>query len=274
MKKQIALLISILCLVASAYAQNEGEGELTQRPTTSRQGLGSGKSVGPGKGIEIKKKTYNFQLSVGPRIGGGLTMMSDGDEVKVSDGSGFGFDAGLGVNVRFGGMDSKGRRHLGGQGLIGVGLELNYASYSAKTVADKNLNLGYFEVPLLLQIYPAFQTKQLKNLYIEIGPTFSALVSKSPKELQTDPNTTYMTGNLKGGDVKGTVGVGYRMGKGANDGFYVNLRYNQGFSKLAGNFPCKISSAELTIGYLFKCVGGKGKGNTTNIKTNKRNVLR
>ncbi len=267
MRKKFTFLISFLCITATAFAQNE-EGGFTQRSSTPQQRGGSGKA------ISIKTKSYNYELSIGPRVGGGLTMMSDGDDVKVSDGSGFGFDAGLGVNVRFGGKDSKGRA-LNGQGLFGVGLELNYASYSAKTVADKNLNLGYFEVPVLLQFYPAYQTKQLKNFYIELGPTFSALVSKSPEELKTDDYTSYMTGDLKGGDIKGTIGVGYRINRnGANDGFYINLRYNQGFSKLAGNFPCKISSAELTIGYLFKCVGGKGKNNSTNRSINNRNILR
>lgn len=253
-------------MTVAVFAQNE-EGVLTQRSSAPQQRGSAGKS------IAISTKNYNYELSIGPRVGGGLTLMSDGD-VKVSDGSGFGFDAGLGVNVRFGGKDSKGRP-IHGQGLVGVGLELNYASYSAKTVADKNLNLGYFEVPLLLQLYPAFQTKQLKNLYIEVGPTFSALVSKSPKELKVADYTTYVTGDLKGGDVKATIGVGYRVNRAsANDGFYFNLRYNHGFSKLAGNFPSKISSAELTIGYLFKCVGGKGKqSSSTNQKSN-RNIIR
>jgi len=253
-------------MTTAVFAQN-AEGGFTQRSSTPQQRGGSGKA------ISIKTKSYNYELSIGPRVGGGLTLMSDGD-VKVSDGSGFGFDAGLGVNVRFGGKDSRGRA-LNGQGLFGVGLELNYASYSAKTVADKNLNLGYFEVPVLLQFYPAFQTKQLKNFYIELGPTFSALVSKSPKELKIDDYTTYVTGDLKGGDIKGTIGVGYRINRnGANDGFYINLRYNQGFSKLTGNFPCKISSAELTIGYLFKCIGGKRKQISINRQNTNRNILR
>lgn len=266
MRKQLVLLISFLCMTSVAFAQNE-EGGFNQRTTTPRTTKDAGKKIG------ISTKSYNYELSIGPRIGGGLSMMSDGENLKISDGTGFGFDAGLGLNVRFGGKDSKGRA-LNGQGLFGIGLELNYAQNSVKTKADKNLNLGYFEVPLLLQFYPAFQTKQLKNLYIELGPTFSALVSKSPDELIYG-NTTYVTKDLKGGDIKGTIGVGYRInGTKANDGLYFNIRYNHGFSKLAGNFPAKISSAELTIGYLFKCVGGKGKGNSTIRQNSNRNVLR
>ncbi len=268
MRRKLALMISCACLAISATAQNEGGNVLTQRSSTPQSTGNAGKS------IAIKSKSYNYELSIGPRVGGGLAMASDENGFKFSDGSGFAYDAGLGVNLRFGGKDAKGRA-LNGQGLFGIGLELNYASYSVKTVADKNLNLGYFEVPVLLQFYPAFQTKQMKNLYVEVGPTFSALVSKSPDEIKVDPITTFITNDLKGGDIKGTIGVGYRINKtDANDGFYINLRYNQGFSKLAGNIPTKVSSAELTIGYLFKCIGGKSKGISTNRSTQNRNILR
>lgn len=268
MRRKLALMISCVCLALSANAQSEGGSVLTQRSASPQQSTGNA-----GKSIAIKSKSYNYELSIGPRVGGGLSMATDGD-LKFTDGSGLAYDAGLGVNLRFGGKDSRGRA-LNGQGLFGIGLELNYAGYSVKTVADENLNLGYFEVPLLLQFYPAFQTKQLKNLYIEVGPTFSALVSKSPEEIKTDPLTTLITKDLKGGDIKGSIGVGYRINKAdANDGFYFNLRYNHGFSNLAGNLPTKISSVELTIGYLFKCVGGKGNGSSNNKSNPNRNILR
>lgn len=268
MRRKLALMISCVCLALSANAQSEGGSVLTQRSASPQQSTGNA-----GKSIAIKSKSYNYELSIGPRVGGGLSMATDGD-LKFTDGSGLAYDAGLGVNLRFGGKDSRGRA-LNGQGLFGIGLELNYAGYSVKTVADENLNLGYFEVPLLLQFYPAFQTKQLKNLYIEVGPTFSALVSKSPDEIIVDKFSTYITKDLKGGDIKGTIGIGYRINRnGANDGLYFNLRYNQGSSNLAGNLPTKVSSAELTIGYLFKCVGGKKKSNTINNTPNNRNILR
>ena len=43
----------------------------------------------------------------------------------------------------------------------------------------------------------------------------------------------------------------------ANSGFYVSARYNFGTSDLSDSFPAKVSSAELTIGYMFGCFGGK-----------------
>lgn len=273
MRKQIAFLLSFMCIALGAFAQSEGG--FTQRRTTPRQN-----GNGSGRNITVNQKSYGFEFSLGPRVGIGLGIMSDGkldggNKLKVADGVGFGFDAGLGMNVRFGGKDSKGRP-LNGQGLFGIGLELNYAYTSLPTIGDKSLNLGYFEVPLLFQFYPAFQTKQLKNLYLEIGPTFSALVNKSPADLQLDPLTIYHTGGLKGGDIKGTIGLGYRFNRSAaNDGFYMNFRYNIGFSKLAGNFPSKVSTAELTFGYFFKCVGGKKKGQSTPTpKPINKNILR
>lgn len=267
MRKKLALMISCMCLALCATAQSEGGNVLTQRSSSPQQSTGN-----KGKSIAIKTKSYNYELSIGPRVGAGLSMATNGDKLKLADGSGFSYDAGLGVNLRFGGKDSKGRP-LNGQGLFGIGLELNYAGYSVKTVAKDNLNLGYFEVPVLFQFYPAFQTKQMKNFYIEVGPTFSALISKSPNEIKVNPLTSLITSKLSGGDIKGTIGLGYRINRsGANDGLYFNLRYNHGFSNLAGNVPTKVSSAELTIGYLFKCVGGKG--NSTNKSTPNRNVLR
>lgn len=265
MKKQFVLILSMLCIAFGGYAQTEGgraprqavpQSQPQQQQQTPRAGA-------PGRPIEIKSKSYNYEFSVGPRVGIGLGMLSNGEyngeKVNIGKGAGFAFDAGLGLNVRFGGKDSKGRPR-NGQGLFGIGLELNYAMRCAGTEGDKTLSLGYFDVPLLLQFYPGFNTKQLKNLYIEVGPTFSALVSKSPKTLKMNETMSYVTGDLKGGDVLGTIGLGYRFNRSAaNDGFYMNIRYNIGFSKLAGNFPSKMSSAELTLGYYFKCVGGKKK---------------
>ena len=166
------------------------------------------------------------------------------------------FGGGLAANIRFGGKDSKGR-NLDGQGLFGVGLELNYKQHTVKSLAGEDLKLGYFEVPIMLQFYPCYNTKQLKNLYIEVGPTIAGTLSKSPDILEYN-DITYHTGDLKGFDVKATLGVGYRFSKlSANEGFYANARYYLGTSKLAGNFPGKISSIEISIGYLFKCIGTK-----------------
>lgn len=255
MKKFNLILFSLFACFATANAQIEGDGGddgFGQKPTTKT----TTQSSSVGRQISVKTKNYNYELSVGPRAGAGITSMSEGDGLKFADGSGMNFGGGIAANIRFGDKDSRGRA-LDGQGLIGAALEFNYKSLSVKSLGDEDLKMGYFEVPIMLQLYPCYNTKQLKNLYIEVGPTIAGTLSSSPENVKIN-NTTYKTGDLKGFDVKATVGVGYRFNKtSANDGFYVNARYYIGTSKLAGNFPGKLSSAEISIGYLFKCIGTK-----------------
>lgn len=255
MKKLHLILFSLFACFATANAQIEGDGggdgfgqKTTTKTTTS--------SSSAGRQISIKTKSYNYEFSIGPRAGVGTTNMSEGDGLKFTDGSGMNFSGGVAANIRFGGKDSRGRA-LDGQGLIGAGIEFNYRSLSVKSLGDDDLKMGYFEVPILLQVYPCYNTKQLKNLYLEVGPTIAGTMSSSPESLKVN-NITYKTGDLKGFDVKATVGIGYRFNKtSANDGFYLNARYYLGTSKLAGNFPGKLNSAEISIGYLFKCIGTK-----------------
>lgn len=253
MKKLNLIILSMFVCFAAANAQiivdDDGFHQDTniQRDTTT---------ITNGKIIDKTLKHYNYELSVGLRAGGGITNMSEGNGLKFADGSGMNFGGGIAANIRFGGKDSR-NRPLDGQGLLGIGLELNYNSISVKTLGDDNLKMGYFQVPVMIQFYPCYQTKQLKNLYLEVGPTICGVVSSSPESIIIN-NTAYGTGDFKGTDIKATVGIGYRFNRtSANDGFYINARYYLGTSDLAGNFPGKISSAEISIGYLFKCIGTK-----------------
>lgn len=253
MKKLNLIFLSLFVCIASANAQIEGDDGFGQKPktTSTKQEQSQG-----GKRINVVTKHYNYELSVGPRVGVGFSSMSESDGLELYDGAGLSFDGGIAANIRFGGKDSRGRA-LDGQGLFGIGLELNYKSMSVKTKPGDDLKMNYFEVPVLLQFYPCYNTKQLKNIYIEAGATIAGTLSASPDKISYK-NTTYATGDLKGFDVRPTVGVGYRFNKNsANDGFYAGARYYLGTSKLAGNFPGKMSSAEITIGYLFKCIGTK-----------------
>ena len=176
--------------------------------------------------------------------------------LDIYDGSGISFGGGAAANIRFGGKDSRGRA-LDGQGLLGVGLELNYKNMSVKTKPGDKLKMSYFEVPVLLQVYPCYNSKQLKNMYIEAGVTFAGTLSASPDKINYQ-RATYATGDLKGFDIRPTLGIGYRINKNsANDGFYVGARYYLGTCELAKNFPGKMSCAEISVGYLFKCIGTK-----------------
>ena len=174
-------------------------------------------------------------VSLGITAGGNYSMMSSYDAVDLGSRTGIGFQGGLAVNAHFGqrqGADA-------GTGPIGLQLELLYGLHNFKTDLNDNIKLGYLEVPLLLKYYIA------QEFNIEVGPTFAFLMSKSPDKLQ-GPSTMIAIGELKGGDVRGTIGVSYQT-----KGFFASARYNLGFSDLAGNFPCKVSAVTVSVGYLF-----------------------
>lgn len=255
--RKFSLLIISLLTVAAANAAEIGDDGFGQRPlkkTSTTTENSSRKESNSGFGRN--RKAYGYEVSVGVRAGVGFSSMSESDGFKFSDGMGTGFGGGVAANIRFGNKDSQGRP-IYGQGLFGVGLELNFKQHSIKTLADDNLKLSNIEVPLMLQIYPGYKMRSLRNLYIEVGPSFTIPMSASPDVIKVGKQL-YPVGDLKAYDVKLAAGVGYRFSKGsANDGFYANFRYYLGTSKLAGNFPAKVGSAELSIGYLFKCVGGK-----------------
>ena len=258
--KKFSLLIISLLTVASANATEIGDDGFGQRPlkktTTTTETTSSKKDSNSGFGRN--RKVYGYEVSVGVRAGIGFSSMSESDGLEFSDGMGVGFGGGVAANIRFGNKDSQGRP-IYGQGLFGVGLELNFKQHAIKTLAGENLKLSNIEVPLMLQIYPGYNMRSLRNLYIEVGPSFTIPMSASPDVISINQTKDdYKVGDLKGYDVKLAAGVGYRFSKGsANDGFYANFRYYLGTSKLAGNFPAKVGSAELSIGYMFKCLGGK-----------------
>lgn len=252
-KKSLFIMPLLACALTASAQINGNDGDFEQKPKsqTTRKG---------GTNLHVTTKDYGYSFTLGLRAGAGVSMMSEGDDLNVYDGSGISYGGGVAANVRFGSKDSRGRA-IHGQGLFCIGLELNYKNHTVKTLGDEDLKLGYFEVPLMFQFYPMYNSKQMKNFYIEVGPTFAGTLSASPDFLDVDA-IRYKTGDLKGFDVKATLGLGYRFNSNAaNEGFYVNARYYFGTSDLAGNFPGKISSAELSIGYTFHCLGGNHKKN-------------
>lgn len=188
------------------------------------------------QGFGAISDTRKNVVSLGITAGGNYSMMSKYDPVDLGSRSGIGFQGGAAVNIHFGqrrGADA-------GTGPIGLQIEALYALHNMKTDLSDNIKLGYLEIPVLLKYYIT------PNVNIELGPTFSYILSKSPDVLK-GTSTTIAIGELKGGDVKGTIGVSYQT----KNGFYASARYNMGFSDLAGNFPCKVSTVSLSVGYLF-----------------------
>ena len=208
--KKLFLLLSIFTMAVSANAQEFEESNDV---------------------VDTRKNV----VSLGVTAGGNYSMMSEYDPIDLGARTGIGFQGGLAVNAHFGQKQGAGA----GTGPIGLQLELLYAQHNIKTDLNDDIKLGYLEAPLLLKYYVT------KGLNIELGPTFAFLMSKGPDDL-VGPSTSIAIGELKGGDVRATVGISYQT-----NGFFVSARYNHGFSDLAGNFPCKVSAVTLSVGYLF-----------------------
>ena len=215
------------------------------------------------QGFGPKKKQKENTFSMGIKVGGNLSTMSQPDECDRYDGAGFGYSGGVVLNARFGRASKNAQA---GTGLLGVGVECDYKLHSMKTIGtdekgkeNANLEIGYFEVPVALQLYPLYKNSKLNNLYVEAGAAFAGTMSRKPESLTVvdraaNANVTYNldteNSKLKGMDVRPFAGVGI----GSKSGFGLNLRYYMGTSKLAENFNSKISNVELSVAYKF-CLG-------------------
>lgn len=185
-------------------------------------------------GITVDKRKN--VVSLGLTAGVNYSSMSKYDPVDLGQKGGVGFQGGIVVAARFG------KRTNGsdpGTGIFGVQMEPSFVQHTIGTNSE-DIKLTYFEVPILLKIYVT------PNLNIEVGPNICGSLSSSPDYIE-DSNTRIATGDLKGFDLKVTAGVSYEL----KNGLYASLRYHLGTSDLAGNFPCKVSAASLTLGYKF-----------------------
>lgn len=190
------------------------------------------------EGFEIRDdldKRKNV-VSFGFKAGANFSTMSKYDDVDLGQKSGIGFEGGLVLAAHIG------KRTPGspaGTGLFGVQIEPSYVQHTIGTDIE-DIKLSYFEIPILLKIYLT------PNLNIEVGPSICGTLSASPDYIDA-ANTRIATGDIKGFDVKAVAGVSYET----KGGLYASLRYNLGTSDLAKNFPCKVSTANLTVGYKF-----------------------
>lgn len=181
----------------------------------------------------------SFAFSIGPKAGVNYSMASDPDGADLGVGGNIGFGGGIAANIRFG---KRPLAKFADTGRFGVQLEAMYSLRSIKTDAD-DVKFNAVEIPLL------FQWWFLRDLCVEVGPTFVAGLSTSPDELQFD-RVTYRTGDIKGSDVMVTVGAEYKN----RCGFTASLRYNLGTSELANNFQTKVSTLSVGIGWMFSVV--------------------
>lgn len=256
----LASLLVMCCTTVSAQVR-----ELTEKRTS---GAASSQNPSGIRKLTVKKNTFY----VGPKVGATMTSISNPDECTLANGMGTSFSAGLVAQGRFG-LASK--HSGGGTGLFGAGIELKYKNNVAKTYGidedgneDASLSIGYFEVPIYVHVYPFYKTDAMNTFYLEAGPDFALGISHSPKSLTvTDPNkelssiTYHFDGEKKelvGNDVRFMVGAGYEVpiksGKETKSLVGIGARYYMGTSGLAGNFPCKMNTFELSLSWQF-CLG-------------------
>lgn len=231
MKKTIVLILASMLCTAS-FAQRRPEANIT-----------------------LAQKKHTFHLGV--KGGLDFTSMTQPDECDLYDGSGLGFSGGIAGKFRF---NQATPNSPAGTGLLGAGFELKYKQNTVKTIGtdeageeNANLSLGYFEVPVFVQIYPFYKTNSMNNLYIEVGPDFAGTLSRKPESLTVD-NVTYLLdkdgSKLKGMDVRLMAGLGYDFAV-SNSLIGINARYYLGTSKLAGNFNSKMNTLEVSLSWMF-----------------------
>ncbi len=190
-----------------------------------------------GSGDEIVPKPY--ALTLGPKVGINYSLAGNPDGMDLGIGGNIGLSGGVAANIRFG---KRPLTKFADTGRFGVQLEALYSMHSLKSDIE-NINMNCYEIPLLFQWWFA------QDFCIEVGPTFTGAFSTTPKELKYN-NTIFQTQEINGNDIMLTLGAEYKSQK----GFNVSLRYNLGNSNLAGNFPTKVSTFSLGIGWLFSIV--------------------
>lgn len=212
MRKRILLIAGAMMLALGVWAQSSSDDEfaIVKRPFTASVGVKGG---------------VNYSFAGAPK---GYDLGTKGA---------VGFQGGLAANIHF--SDKKDYTPAG-TGRFGVQLEALYSQRTLKTDID-DIKMNCFAIPVLAQFYVT------PSLTIEAGPTFTGVLSASPKTM-TQGLTTFGIGEFKCYDVMASVGVGYYH----RSGVTASARFNLANVNLAGNFETKISTAELSIGYLFK----------------------
>lgn len=223
MKKTILLFLSLVLFgIMPVMAQRDDDGELIfDKPNV---------------------------IKLGPKLGATFTSMGQPSEVDLYDGTGVGFSFGATLKTRLGKATEDTRQ--GGTGPIGFGLDVLYKQNKTKTIGTQDLSLAYLEIPLTVCLFPMSKSNMMNSFYVEAGPDFSMIISKSPSVLNVpSANIAYHTGDFKGGDLRIVVGMGYTIPKTSLD---VNARYYIGTSNLAANFPCKMNTLEVSLAWMFR----------------------
>jgi hypothetical protein len=188
---------------------------------------------------EHKKDALYLHVDLGPKIGGGLAMSTNPSFYDFELKTGFAYQIGAALSVHVTHHPSFG---LLGIGRVGMEIEAIYSCLGLNSSIDM-MNISCLEIPVLIQFYvtPDFQ--------VEVGATPTKFLNVSPKYIQAG-NVVANVGSIQGGDVKLSLGACYKT----LFGLAIGLRYNLGMSELAENFHSKVSTAMLSVNYMFPLI--------------------
>ena len=180
-----------------------------------------------------------YRLGVGPKLGMGMSWGGYSDQLDLNYSSGLTYQFGAVLNAHLG------RRYDlsdGGSGLFGFQLE---ALYGHRLIKAESSPLGEkcVEIPVLFQYY------FLPTMAMEVGATFVHVLGCTPAVLDYQ-GAHISVGDIAGNDVMLSVGTVIKT----SNGVMLGARINFGSSNLAGNFDTKVSTAMLSIAYLFTIV--------------------
>ena len=128
------------------------------------------------------------------------------------------------------------------------------------------MSVGYFEVPVYVQVYPFYRSDAMNTFYIEAGPDFAGTITRKPKSLTVGNlsggynSVTYNIDNngskLKGMDVRIMAGIGYDFAirnekHEVTNLIGINARYYIGTNKLAENFNSKMNTLEFSVSWMI-----------------------
>lgn len=206
----------------------------------------SGINEGGKTGIAIKD-TRKSVVKLGLKAGVNFSTMSSYDVFDLGQKSAASFEGGAFISARFG---KRTKASDAGTGLFGAQVELLYIQNSIKNDYADNIKLNYFAVPVMAKVF------FLPGFNVEAGVCIAGLLSSSPDKIEANLNQPWpgiekvsiATGDFKGFDVRPAVGLAYTL---PSTGLGIGARYYFGTSELAKNFPCKVSSLELSLSYSF-----------------------
>lgn len=180
----------------------------------------------------------SYRIGLGPKVGANLAIATQPTTYNFNFNNGLGYLLGLSANAHFG------RRYpqsAGGTGLFGIETEIIYCLRKlGMEEKEQPLTMHTIEIPVLVQYYPT------PSIAVEVGPTFTKTLKRTPNQLQLE-EITLNSDRLLENDVMLTVGIAYKT----PINLMIDFRYNHGLSNMAGNLDSKVSSLALSFVYLF-----------------------